>query len=94
MAAYSEVAAAWRISVACAVVRGHVMRATFQVFESYEDSWEVLLGRAAEFVSQLGRERVISISHCETIRSKGIVVVWYWEQAETGSTAVADTGRS
>ena len=57
------------------------MRAAFRSFESYEETWETLFRRAAEFASQLGPERVISISHSESIRSKGIVVVGFWEQA-------------
>ncbi len=59
------------------------MHATFRVFESYEESWDSLFQHAAEFATQLGRERVIGISHCETVRSKGIVVVWFWESADT-----------
>ena len=57
------------------------MRAAFRVFQmqSSEPSWESLLRRAAEFASRLGPERVINISHCETSRSAGLVVVWYWE---------------
>ena len=53
------------------------MRAAFRSFESYEETWETLFRRAAEFAGQLGPERVISISHSESIRSKGIVVVWF-----------------
>jgi len=58
------------------------MSATFRVFESYEESWDGLFRRAAEFATQLGRERVIGISHSESVRSKGVVVVWFWEPAD------------
>ena len=64
------------------------MRVPFQVFESYEESWEVLCGRAAELASRLGRERVIGVSQSESIRSKRTVVVWFWEPAtESGPGA-------
>lgn len=60
---------------------GDAMRATFRTFESYEESWDGLFARAAEFAGRLGPDRVIGISHSESVRSKGIVVVWYWEPA-------------
>ncbi len=64
------------------------MRAAFRVFESYEESWDELFRRAAEFASQLGPDRAIGISHSESIRSKRNVVVWFWEPA-TGAEPAA-----
>ena len=40
----------------------------------------MLFDRAVEFATQVGREKVISISHSED-RNNGVVVVWYWESA-------------
>ncbi len=55
------------------------MRAAFRIFEGTDLSWEPVLRRAAEFAGRLGPERVISISHGETVRSARHVVVWFWE---------------
>jgi hypothetical protein len=53
------------------------MRVHFKYFESSLRSWEELFGEAAEFASEIGPERRISISHsCD--QNKGVVTVWYW----------------
>ena len=49
----------------------------FEVFRGYLSTWHALFSHAADFASQVGRDRVISISHSED-NSKGIVTVWYW----------------
>ena len=50
----------------------------FRLFRSSQESWETLLGNAAEFAAGIGKERLINISHaCD--QSDGTVVVWYWD---------------
>lgn len=54
------------------------MRVAFRVFISSTKSWEQLLGDAAEFATEVGRDRLIGISHSED-GNTGVVTVWYWE---------------
>lgn len=49
---------------------------TFTVFRSSFISWEELFQQAADFASEIGPERVISISHSED-GNEGVVAVWY-----------------
>ena len=49
----------------------------FEVFRGTFASWQTLFSDAAAFASQLGRDRVISISHSED-QNEGVVTVWYW----------------
>ena len=53
--------------------------AKFQVFRGIMTSWPALFQQAADFATQLGRERVITISHSED-QQDGVVAVWYWGQ--------------
>jgi len=47
--------------------------------------WEQLCAEAAEFASEIGLERLITISHSED-KNVGVVVVWYWiDQKESES---------
>jgi hypothetical protein len=58
---------------------------TFEMFRGgMLTSWVELCQQAASFASELGPERLITISHSED-RNEGIVVVWYW--ADTGTEA-------
>ncbi|HVK16776.1 MAG TPA: hypothetical protein VM533_07490 [Fimbriiglobus sp.] len=68
------------------------MRATFRQFVSATESWETLFARAADFATEVGRDRLISISHShgggtEMFGSggSGVVTVWYWDQADRPS---------
>ena len=54
------------------------MRAEFRVFRATFASWATLFGEAAQFATQIGPERLISISHSAD-GADGIVTVWYWE---------------
>jgi hypothetical protein len=54
------------------------MRVAFRVFSSNMKSWEQLFGDAAAFAAQVGRDRLIGISHSED-HHEGVVTVWYWE---------------
>jgi hypothetical protein len=55
-------------------------RAAFRMFRSHTKSWEELFGEVANFADEVGRERLISISHSED-GNEGVAVVWYWETA-------------
>jgi hypothetical protein len=54
----------------------HVVK--FQLFKSMMKSWHDLCAEAATFASDLGKERLISISVSED-HNEGVIVVWYWE---------------
>jgi hypothetical protein len=54
------------------------MEVRFEVFRGVWASWNDLFQQAAEFATQIGRERLISISHsCDN--NEGVVTVWYWD---------------
>ena len=40
-------------------------------------TWEALFDEAAQFATEIGPERVLSISHSAD-QSDGVVTVWYW----------------
>ena len=42
-------------------------------------SWESLFDEAARFATEIGRERLISISHSEDA-NEGVVTVWVWSE--------------
>ena len=50
----------------------------YRSFRGTFKSWEALFDEAAAFATELGRERLISISHSSD-HSEGVVTVWYWE---------------
>ena len=56
------------------------MRVLFKKFRATLKSWEALFQEAPDFASEIGREKVISISHSQH-STEGIVVVWYWGKA-------------
>jgi hypothetical protein len=64
--------------------------AAFKVFRSPLTTWESLFARAAEFVSDLGPGRVISVSHSED-QDDAVVTVWYWTEPVWGG--VGEEGR-
>lgn len=53
------------------------MEVRFEVFRGMFSSWNDLFQQAAEFASQIGRDRLIGISHSSD-GSEGVVTVWYW----------------
>ncbi|MCI0343694.1 MAG: hypothetical protein L0216_21520 [Planctomycetales bacterium] len=61
------------------------MRVAFRVFRSAWTSWESLFGQAARFATDVGRDRLISISHSED-KDEGVVTIWYWANAERRPT--------
>ena len=52
-------------------------RLAFRVFRGALTTWQCLFNEAAEFASELGPERVVSISHSEDAND-GVVAVWFW----------------
>ena len=54
----------------------------FEVFRSPISSWEKLFEASALFATQIGKERVINISHSWGT-PEGIVTVWYWGDRES-----------
>jgi len=64
------------------------MRVRYQVFQSGTKSWESLFDEAAAFASEVGRDRLIGISHSEGRDDwvgNGVITVWHWgdEQDES-----------
>ncbi|HKI32617.1 MAG TPA: hypothetical protein VKA46_12195 [Gemmataceae bacterium] len=57
--------------------------ARFKMFRSSLTTWESLFAEAAEFVTELGPERLITVSHSSD-NGEGVVAVWYWESPEWG----------
>lgn len=51
----------------------------YESFRGTWISWEDLFKKAANFSTQVGPERLISISHSAD-KSDGIVTVWYWSE--------------
>jgi len=49
----------------------------FKLFRGVLASWDDLFTQAAEFASEVGPERLFSISHSED-KDDGVVTVWYW----------------
>jgi hypothetical protein len=51
----------------------------FRYFRGSFASWDELFSQAADFAAEIGRERLINISHsCDN--SDGVVTVWYWAE--------------
>ncbi len=60
--------------------------ARFKMFRSALTTWESLFAEAAEFASQMGPERLITVSHSSD-NGEGVVAVWYWEGPEWDGVA-------
>jgi len=62
------------------------MRVQYRIFESATRSWEDLCDEAAEFASEVGRDKLINLSVAASggtegfgLAGRGVIVVWYWE---------------
>jgi hypothetical protein len=69
------------------------MRVAFRHFESASESWESMFAEAAAFATEVGPERLVSISHSHGggseswgVGGSGVVTVWYWMQVEQPSS--------
>ena len=58
--------------------KGADIQVQFRAFRGLLKSWQSLFQEAADFATELGPERLISISHSEDA-NEGVVTVWYWE---------------
>lgn len=54
-------------------------RLSYEYFKGTWSTWDTLFSQAAEFATELGPERLVSISHSAD-QSIGVVTVWYWEK--------------
>ncbi len=52
-------------------------RVEYEVFRGTFQSWEELFKQAADFATNIGRDRLIGISHSED-SNEGVIAVWYW----------------
>ena len=50
-----------------------------EFFQRTFATWDTLFAEAAEFAAQIGRERLIGISHSHE-EGEGVVAVWYWDE--------------
>lgn len=57
------------------------MRVVHRHFRSTFKSWKDLFQEASDFATEVGRERLVSISHSGCC-GEGIVTVWCWGQPE------------
>lgn len=53
----------------------------FRMFRGVMTSWPALFQSAAEFATDVGRDRLITISHSED-NEDGVIAVWYWGDAD------------
>jgi hypothetical protein len=68
------------------------MQVAFKHFSSSVGSWESLFAEAAAFATEVGRDRLIGISHSHGggttmmgVGGEGVVTVWYWSEAGSPS---------
>jgi len=58
----------------------------FQIFRGQSFTpWDDLLAQAAQFATELGAERLITISHSAD-RNVCVVIVWYWTEVDEDGT--------
>jgi hypothetical protein len=58
--------------------RKNVVR--FEIFRGIVAGWPELFEKASAFATELGPNRLISISHSED-QNDGVIAVWYWDEA-------------
>ena len=68
------------------------MQVRFKTFQSQFGLRERVLQKVAEYAQQVGRERLISISHTEE-RDNAVITIWYWEEdaAKTTTRGLQET---
>jgi hypothetical protein len=57
------------------------MRALHKTFRATFKSWRTLLRESTDFATDIGEDRLISISHSSDM-SEAMIVVWYWGTPE------------
>lgn len=58
----------------------------YEVFRGAFTTWDMLFHQAAAFATEIGRDRLIGISHSED-QEDGVVTVWYWGEHDGGPAA-------
>ena len=53
------------------------MKVKYKVFRGIFSSWATLYTKVAEFATEIGKDKLINISHSEN-QIEGVVTVWYW----------------
>ena len=56
------------------------MQVKYKFFKSSFQSWDAMHAEVAAFATEVGRERLISISHSSD-HNEGVITVWYWSEA-------------
>jgi hypothetical protein len=56
----------------------------YECFKATLATWDDLFSEAAEFATQVGRDRLIGISHSAD-KSTGVITVWYWGEPDSRS---------
>jgi hypothetical protein len=64
------------------------MQVQFKFFQSSFSSWNEMFQEAADFASQLPKDRLINISHSAD-GNVGVVTVWYWDDGEPAAQETA-----
>ena len=54
------------------------MQVGYRMFRGTFNTWDELFSQAAEFATQMGETRLISVSH-SCAGNDGVVTVWYWD---------------
>jgi len=57
------------------------MRIKYKFFRGLLAGWDELFMQAAEFAEEVGKERLINVSHANS-GGDGTVTVWYWADEE------------
>lgn len=67
------------------------MHVAFRHFESTMKSWESMFTEAAAFATEVGKDRLIGLSHSHGggqevfgAGGSGVVTVWYWSETGAG----------
>ena len=55
------------------------MHVKYKHFKATLKSWDTMNREAAEFATELGKDRLISISHSSD-HGEGVITVWYWAE--------------
>jgi len=53
-------------------------KANFKIFKSLSEPWDAMSRQVADYLTELGPEKVISVSHSHEGHI-GVIIVWYWE---------------
>jgi len=60
----------------------------FKSFRGTFATWDTLFEKASDFATQVGRDKLISISHSSD-HSDGVVTVWFWSHSPKNPNVVS-----